>query len=67
MIKITMIASILLATITSCNSTQSTSSSTSTTTEKVAKTDPNKIPGSTPITQPVEKNSAKSIIALPVE
>lgn len=61
-----MFVTVVSVALTSCSSTQSTSSGSSTT-EKVSKEDPNKIPGSTPITEPVEKKSTRSLIALPVE
>lgn len=70
MIKKLMFVSIVTVALMSCNSTQSTSSSnssSSTTTEKAAKEDPNKIPGSTPITTPIEKNNGKILIAHPVQ
>jgi len=58
MIKKLMFISIVTVALMSCSSTQSTSSGSSTS-EKISKEDPDKIPGSTPITQPVDKNTPK--------
>lgn len=58
MIKKLLFIAVVTVVLMSCSSTQSTSSGSSTT-EKVSKEDPNKIPGSTPITQPVDKNGPK--------